>query len=231
MKKKILTGAIVTFASAASVLMLAGCGSTADNPSTTAESSHVSETETTTAGTETTAAAGTSETAAATETEDSTAESSTSDSEGSGSATAADSLSPIENGKVASENIQIDIKGYKVFPAGAGGAKNSLNPVVVFYYDASNLSDKEIDALSAWTEIFDAYQNTGENDRNVLGTGIFVDDSVPAEDGTTPMKKGETKSYYKSYELTDNTTSVTLKSHDGLGGAQLGDDIVVRVMS
>ena len=228
MKKKILSGAIVTLASAASIVLLAGCGGAADTSSTTAESTHVSETETSTSGKETSASASTSETASSSETE--TSSGTASESEGS-TTTAADSLSPIDNGKVASESIQIDIKGYKVFPAGTGGAKNSLNPVVVFYYDASNLSDKEIDALSAWTEIFDAYQNTGENDRNMLGTGIFADESVPAEDGTTPMKKGETKSYYKSYELTDGTSSVTLKSHDGLGGARLGDDIVIRVMS
>ena len=229
MRKKILSEVVVTIASAASVLALAGCGGTADTTSTTAESSHVSEAETSTSVT-------TAENNSATDSQTGTSESSSSSADSSESATTtvtsdSESLSPLDNGKVSSENIQIDIKGYKVFPAGTGGAKNSLNPVVVFYYDATNLSDKEIDALSAWTEVLDAYQNNSENERNVLGTGIFVDDTIPAEDGTALMKKGETKSYYKSYELTDSTTSVTLQSHDGLGGAKLGDDIVVRVMS
>ena len=60
---------------------------------------------------------------------------------------------------------------------------------------------------------------------------LNVDLTQVLENGNTPLKKGETKSYYKPYELSDDTTSVTLRTHDGLGGAKLGEDIIIRVMS
>ena len=232
MKKRIIKGIFATFAAAAVCVPLAACGSTADTGTTTAvttESITASSEESTTGVTEaaTTSESGKNETTAAESSETTT-------SSGSSETTTAAEISghtPLENAVVKNDDLQIEIKGYQVYPAGVGGASNSLKPVVVFYYDVTNNGDKEIDALSAWTEIFDAYQNTGDEDRNILGQGIFVDESIPSEDGKTPLKKGETKSYYKSYELTDDTTSVTLKSHDGLGGAKLGDDIIVRVMS
>ena len=235
MKKRIIKGILVTFAAAAVCVPIAACGFSGNTGSTTAATTEEATTGSTSAEgttsasegakTETTSP-GSGETAASAESTETTS------SGGSSAATGEVlGLTPLENVSVKNESLQIDVKGYKVYPAGVGGASNSLKPVVVFYYDVINNSDKETDALSAWTEIFDAYQNAGEDDRNLLGQGIFVDESISSENGTIPMKKGDKKSYYKSYELTDDTTSVTLRSHDGLGGAKLGDDIIVRVMS
>lgn len=226
MKKRVLKGIFVTLAAAAVCVPLAACGGSGDQGSGTATTTGVTETSSTAGSATTESTAGTTEASSAAETTAS----------GSSETTAAASgevsgLTPIEDASVKNDSLQIDVKGYQVVPAGVGGAANSLKPVVVFYYDVTNTGDKEIDALSAWTELFDVYQNKGEDDRNLLGQGVFADESIPSENGNTPLKKGETKSYYKPYELSDDTTSVTIRSHDGLGGAKLGEDIVIRVMS
>lgn len=236
MKKRVLKGIFATLAAAAVCVPLAACGGSGDQGSgtaTTEATGTVTTAESTTSGPAATESASGS-TEDSTTTESGKAETTTAS--GGSETTAAGSgevsgLTPLEDASVKNDSLQIDIKGYQVVPAGVGGAVNSLKPVVVFYYDVTNNGDKEIDALSAWTELFDVYQNTGEDDRNLLGQGIFVDESISSENGTTPLKKGETKSYYKPYELSDDTTSVTLRSHDGLGGAKLGEDIIVRVMS
>ncbi len=227
MKKKISKKLFALFAVAAVCVPLAACSGsgTGGSDTTTAEteSSHVSEnTESASGATEASA-----ETTASGEgsTESASADTQTT------SSTEISGHTPLDNASVKSADLQIDIEGYQIYPAGVGGAANSPKPVVVFYYDVTNLGDKETDALSAWTELFDAYQNTGDNDRNILGQGVFVDESISADQGKTVLKKGDKISYYKSYELTDDTTSVTLRSHDGLGGAALCDDIIVRVQS
>ncbi len=226
MLKKTIAGIII---GAASVSLLAGCAST-DGTQTTTQTTTVDDTLIDTVeSTET--SADTAESTTATDAADTTAESTSSGETTAADSSSASSVAPVEKGSVKSDNVQVDITGYKVVMPGQEGAKNSLKPVVVFYYDVTNLSDKEIDANSAWTEVFDAYQNAAAEDRNILGTGIYVDESIPAENGTKKLKKDEKGSYYKPYELTDETTSITLKSHNGLGGAALGDDIVLRVVS
>ena len=222
MLKKTIAGII---AGAASVSILAGCAASDATQTTTSTAVETNEAlidtvESSANAEQTQETSGTTDAAESTEA-----------SQASETASQTAGVAPVENGSVKSDSIQVDITGYKVVMAGQEGAKNSLKPVVVFYYDVTNLSDKEIDANSAWTEVFDAYQNGSADDRNVLGTGIYVDESVPAENGTKKLKKGEKASYYKPYELTDETTSITLKSHDGLGGAALGEDIVLRVVS
>ena len=223
MSKKVLKGIFATFAAAAVCVPLAACGG-AGNAGASTEAATEVVTETVTVSSESAEASETTTSAASETTASSAGAETTAPSEISGT-------TPLENASVKTDSLRVDVKGYQVYPAGIGGAKNSLKPVVVFYYDVTNSGDKEIDALSAWTEVFDAYQNAGEDDRNILGQGVFVDESIPSENGTTPLKKGETKSYYRSYELTDDTTSVTLRSHDGLGGSKLGEDIIVRVKS
>jgi len=226
MKKQALRGVLAAMAACAVCVPLAACSGGTGTAGTTTTSAEV----TTTA--EETSSATTSAADTTTDTTSQTAETTTE--AGGATQTSAAEISgntPLDNASVTSDTLKIDVTGYQVYPAGVGGAKNSLNPVVVFYYDVTNLSDKEITALDAWTEVFDAYQNTGEDDRNVLGQGVFVDESVPSQQGTTPLKKDEKASYYKSYQLSDDTTSVTLRSHDGLGGAKLGEDIIVRVQS
>ena len=149
MKKKIITSAVVTFASVASLAMLAGCstGSDSNEPAETTVLTETAEvTEEVTTAEETSA----EETSTDATEEGETTSADTTDTAATGEGAAeADGLSPIDNGKVASENLEVEIKGYKVVPAGVGGAENSLDPVVVFYYDVTNLSDKEIDANSA----------------------------------------------------------------------------------
>ena len=223
MKKRVFRGVFAAFAAAAVCVPLAACSGGAGNTATTTSAEVTTVTEETTSSATTTAAETTAQTG-----ETTTASGSETQTTG---AAQISGNTPLDNASVSSDALKIDVTGYQVYPAGVGGAKNSLNPVVVFYYDVTNLSDKEITALDAWTEVFDAYQNTGEDDRNVLGQGVFVDDSIPAEQGTTPLKKDGKASYYKSYQLSDDTTSVTLRSHDGLGGAKLGEDIIVRVKS
>ena len=215
MLKKTIAGII---AGAASVSILAGCAASDATQTTTSTAVETNEAlidtvESSANAEQTQETSGTTDAAESTEA-----------SQASETASQTAGVAPVENGSVKSDSIQVDITGYK-------DEKNSLKPVVVFYYDVTNLSDKEIDANSAWTEVFDAYQNGSADDRNVLGTGIYVDESVPAENGTKKLKKDEKASYYKPYELTDETTSITLKSHDGLGGAALGEDIVLRVVS
>ena len=249
MRKKVLKGIFASLAVAAVCVPLAACGDSGESGAETATTTAVAgaETEsgnatdstaagTTTVSTEETGSSGSGAATTAGTEEAGTSESSKTETTDQAASTESagnevSDLTPLENVSAESDSLRIDLKGYKVYPAGVGGAANSLKPVVVFYFDATNKGDKETDALSAWTEIFDAYQNAGTDDRNLLGQGVFVDESIASENGTTPMKKGETKSYYRSYEITDDTTSVTLRSHDGLGGAKLGEDIIVRVMS
>ena len=147
MSKRVLKGIFVTFAAAAVCVPLAACGGTGKSETATesvTETATVSSVNTETAETTTSAASETTASSAETET--------TTPSEISGT-------TPLENASVKTDSLRVDVKGYQVYPAGIGGAKNSLKPVVVFYYDVTNSGDKEIDALSAWTEVFEAYQN------------------------------------------------------------------------
>lgn len=232
MNKKVLRGIFAAFAATAVCVPLAACSGTTDTQTqTTVSEASVSETTASETGTELEETTSDVTTTSEEGTEASSEAGTASSQEQTASSGEINGATPVDNGSVASETLKVDVTGYQVYPAGIGGAANSLDPVVVFYYDVTNLSDKEITALDAWTEVFEAYQNTSEDDANKLGQGIFVDESIPSQQGTTPLKKDETASYYKSYQLTDDTTSVTLRSHDGLGGASLGEDITVRIMS
>lgn len=119
-------------------------------------------------------------------------------------------------------DVKIEITDYKILAVGEGGNEYGDVPLIVFYYDVTNLSGSEdVTASGAWIAVFDALQDNDPNVVNELEVGMFSDENLP--DGFETIKKDGTASDAIAYELADETTPVTLKATKGLGGIELGE--------
>ena len=129
-----------------------------------------------------------------------------------------------KDGKVVMTDIDIKITKYKVIPVGSEGNEYGKNPVIAFWYDTTNKSDKDIISPSvAWTAAFPngAIQDNDKNKVNKLQPASHPDKSL-LNDQLVTIKKGGTVSGAVAYELTDLTTPVKLTAYKGVGGVELG---------
>lgn len=123
---------------------------------------------------------------------------------------------------LVSEDVKIEITDYKVIPVGEPGNEYGEKPVIAFWYNTTNLSDKEIDPSSAWIAMFTAIQDNNPNAINELNMGMLPDDQF-LDSQVEVIKQGGTVANAVAYELDDDVTPVTLKATKGIAGEELGE--------
>lgn len=127
-----------------------------------------------------------------------------------------------EHGLIITEDFTISLKGYKIIEAGEPGNLYETMPVIGFWYDVTNHSDKEISPSNAWIYCVTAIQDNDENRQNELNTAAIPDERFQ-ETQSEPIKQGGTVSCAVAYVLTDTVTPVTLRASNGVIGEELGE--------
>lgn len=126
-----------------------------------------------------------------------------------------------KNGEVKIHDLKIKITKTAVINVGETGNEYGDKPVFAIWYDATNLTNKEIDPNTAWQAVFTAVQDNDKNKVNELEVGMLPDDKFLDSQSET-IKKNGTVSNAVAYELTDTTTPVQLKATQGVDGKTLG---------
>lgn len=121
-------------------------------------------------------------------------------------------------------DLKIKITDTKVIPVGETGNEYGEKPVIAFWYDTTNLTDKDIDPTVAWMAVFEAYQDNDPDRLNNLNVGGLPDDQF-LDTQLDTIKENGTVPNAVSYELDDDFTPVTLKANQGIGGKDLGEEI------
>lgn len=126
------------------------------------------------------------------------------------------------DGEVAEiQDLKIKIIETKVIQPGEEGNEYSDKPVFAIWYEATNKSDKEVDAGTAWIVIFDMIQDNNDNFVNKLEVASLPDKKY-LDMTFNNIKKDGTVEYAIAYELDDETTPVTLIATRGIGGEEIG---------
>ncbi|WNO29728.1 hypothetical protein [Bacillus phage SDFMU_Pfc] len=126
-----------------------------------------------------------------------------------------------KDGEAKLEDLKIKITETKVIPVGEKGNEYGEKPVFAIWYETTNLSDKEIDPITAWAAVFTAIQDNNPNSVNKLSVGMSPDDRF-LETQLETIKKGGTVPDAIAYELDDLETPVTLVATQGIAGKELG---------
>ena len=98
--------------------------------------------------------------------------------------------------------------------------------LIVFDYEITNKTNKQIDAIAGWQAVFKAYQSN-PNTAGELTVGALSADTAEQilNDQTQIIKKGGTVHCRAAYELASDTKNVTLKAYKGDGGRYLGKHV------
>ena len=126
-----------------------------------------------------------------------------------------------KDGKVVLRDVEIKITKYKIIQVGEEGNKYGEKPVIAFWYDVTNKSNKEIDTGVAWIAAFEVIQDNDKNKVNTLKMGAHPDEKI-MEDQFKIIKQGGTVTGAVAYELTDSVTPVKLVARKGLTGDEIG---------
>lgn len=118
-------------------------------------------------------------------------------------------------------DLKINITETKVIKPGEVGNEYGEKPVFAIWYNATNLSDKEIDPTSAWIVVFTAIQDNNPNSVNELEVAGLPDDRF-LDTQLENIKKDGTVENAIAYELDDLETPVTLVANQGIDGKELG---------
>lgn len=118
-------------------------------------------------------------------------------------------------------DLKINITETKVIPVGEKGNEYGDKPIFAIWYNTTNLSDKELDPISAWMVVFTAIQDNNPNSVNELEVGPLPDDRF-LNTQLEKIKKDGTVENAVAYVLDDLETPVTLVANQGLGGKELG---------
>lgn len=119
-------------------------------------------------------------------------------------------------------DIKIKITETKIIQPGEIGNEYNEKPVFAIWYEATNLSDKEIDPGTAWIAVFKAVQDNNPNAVNTLEVGALPDEQF-LDSQLETIKKDGTVPNAIAYELDDLETPVTLIATQGIGGDKLGE--------
>lgn len=139
----------------------------------------------------------------------------------SSSSSQASSGSSFKNGVLITPEMKIVITSHKVIPVGQKGNEYGSKPVLAFYYNTTNLTDKAIDPSTAFILNIEADQDNNPNAVNKLDVGMTPDDKF-TDSQSENIKKGGTVENAVSYELDDLTTPVELIASDDLGLTTIG---------
>ena len=126
-----------------------------------------------------------------------------------------------DGNKVEISDLSMEITDVKIIQPGEPGNEYSEKPVIAFWYNTTNKTDKEIDAITAWIVVFTAIQDNDPNIVNELEVGRSPDEQFLHTQSST-IKNGGTIANAFSYELTDSTTPVTLIATQGISGPEIG---------
>ncbi|WP_201750548.1 DUF5067 domain-containing protein [Senegalia massiliensis] len=126
-----------------------------------------------------------------------------------------------KDNEVKIEDLKIKIKETKVIPVGEAGNEYGEKPVFAIWYETTNLTDKEIDPLTAWIAVFTAIQDNDENAINELEVGSLPDENH-LDSQSEAIKKDGTVENSIAYELDDLETPVTLVANQGIAGEEIG---------
>lgn len=125
------------------------------------------------------------------------------------------------DGKLTTPDMTITITANKVIPVGQAGNEYGDKPVMAFWYDTTNLTDKQLDPSTAFIMAFTAYQDNNPNAENKLDVGMLPDEAF-LDSQTENIKKGGTVSNAVAFELDDETTPVELVAADLFGTEKIG---------
>ncbi|WP_433322386.1 DUF5067 domain-containing protein [Weissella tructae] len=122
-------------------------------------------------------------------------------------------------------DITIKVTDSKVIPVGEKGNEYGDKPVIAFWYEATNKSDKSIDPSTAWIATFDAYQDTDKNQENKLNMASLPDDAF-LDTQIQNIKKNGTAKNAVAYELDSETVPVDLIATKGFDGDVLAKESI-----
>ncbi|QIE78949.1 DUF5067 domain-containing protein [Weissella confusa] len=122
-------------------------------------------------------------------------------------------------------DINLKITKWAVIPVGATGNEDGDKPVIAFWYDVKNKTGKDIDPISAWLAVFNAYQDTSKTQVNELDVASLPDQQFLGSQ-TESIKKGATAKNAIAYSLDDETTPVVLKAIKGYDGKLLAKQTI-----
>lgn len=126
------------------------------------------------------------------------------------------------DGVMVNQDVRIEITDWQVIPAGQGDNLYGEKPLIVFYYDVTNLSGAgNITPLTAWTHVFTAVQDTDPDQVNRLDPGIPMMDYLDTQ--LEPIKPDRTVSHAVSYQLDSTTVPVVLQALSGYTINGLGE--------
>ena len=129
-----------------------------------------------------------------------------------------------KDGKVIMRDIDLRITKYKIIPVGAEGNEYGDSPVIAFWYDTTNKSDKDtISPSVAWLAAFPngTVQDIEKNKLNRLQVAMHPDKKL-LKDQNAIIKKGGTVSGAVAYKLADLSAPVKLTAYKGVDGIELG---------
>jgi len=119
------------------------------------------------------------------------------------------------DGVLVNPDVRIEITGWQVVPAGQGYNEYGEKPLLVFWYDTTNLTDSDsVTPLTAWTHVFTAVQDTDPDRVNVLTPGVPPVEF--AEIQLEYIKPGGTVSSAISYQLDSDAVPVVLQALSGI---------------
>ena len=131
-----------------------------------------------------------------------------------------------KDGKAVLQDIDLQITEYKVLKAGNPENQMSEKDIIVFYYNVTNKSDKDITPMAAWLAVFgnskSIVQDNDKNRVNSLKVAPYNDSNIDVQQGLDTIKKGGTVTYYAAYELSDLKTPVRLTAFKGFDNIELG---------
>ena len=114
----------------------------------------------------------------------------------------------------------IKITDVKTIAAGELGNEYSDVPVIAFWYEVTNLTDRDVSPME-WLYVFTAFQDNNPNAVNELTVGSLPDAAF-LDTQMEKIKQGGTVANAVAYELTDTTTPVKLVASDDFGMSEIG---------
>lgn len=117
-------------------------------------------------------------------------------------------------------DVKIHIDRVQFYQASEETGNKNL---ICFDYTITNKTDKDIDAISGWQAVFNAYQDN-KNTEGKLEVGSLPPDTSDQilHDQTQTIKKNGTVKCRAAYELDNDSKSVVLKATQGVDGKALG---------
>lgn len=138
-------------------------------------------------------------------------------------AEAPDTEESFADGVLTTPEVTIKITDQKVIPVGAAGNEYGDVPVIAFWFDITNNSDRAVDTFE-WIYLFNAFQDNDPNVVNELDVASAPDAAL-VDTQDADIKKGATIQGAVAYELDDTVTPVELVASSDLGMTEIGRQV------